>query len=59
MDSKLLLSIPEAANALGVSRGTIYNLFETGSLRRVKIGAATRITSESVRSLAGIARVSA
>ena len=49
MDSKLLLSITETANTLSVSRGTIYNLLQAGALRRVKIGAAARITMDSVQ----------
>lgn len=53
MDNKLLLSITEAANILSVSRGTIYNLLETGALKRVHIGKSARVTVGSVRALVG------
>ena len=33
----------QAAELIGVSRGTIYNLIERGDLRRSKVGRATRI----------------
>ncbi len=38
-----LLTIPEAALALKVSRGSIYNLMKSGRLPSLKIGASRRI----------------
>ena len=49
MDSKILLSIEDAANTLSVSPGTIYNLIKAGKIERVKVGRAARITAGSIR----------
>lgn len=35
---RLLLTIPEAAEALGVSRATLYRLLASGRLRATRIG---------------------
>jgi excisionase family DNA binding protein len=40
-----LLTIPEVAAALRISRSSIYRLFEAGELAWVQIGAARRVTS--------------
>lgn len=40
---KLLLTVPEAAQALGVGRSVIYDLLLCGSITSVKIGRARRI----------------
>ena len=45
---KLLLSVTEVADLLGRSRSRIYQLLETGELERVRDGASTLITAESV-----------
>ncbi len=37
LDGRLALSIPEAAMATGLSRGTIYNRIADGSLRATKV----------------------
>jgi excisionase family DNA binding protein len=42
-----------AAEMLGVTRQTIYNLIARGELRRFKIGAATRIPVVDVLKLVG------
>jgi excisionase family DNA binding protein len=39
----IAVSPSQAADLIGVSRGTIYNLIERGDLRRSKVGRATRI----------------
>ena len=39
----IAVSPSHAADMVGVSRGTIYNLIERGELRRSKVGRATRI----------------
>lgn len=46
---KLLLSITEAAYALGVSRPTIYNLLKTGNFPVVRIGGRTMISADGLR----------
>lgn len=43
-----LLKVGEAAERLTVSTRTVYNLIERGDLVQVKIGAASRVTAESV-----------
>jgi excisionase family DNA binding protein len=40
---KLLLTVPEAAKALGVGRSLVYELLITGKLASVKIGRARRV----------------
>ena len=40
---KLLLTVPEAADALGLCRSVIYELLLCGELRSIKIGRARRI----------------
>lgn len=52
----LLASVDEAMSALGVSRGTINNLINNGTLIRTKIGRAVRIEVASIHALAGSAR---
>ena len=43
MQTAIAVSPAKAAEMLGVSRGTIYNLIQRGELRRSKIGRSTRI----------------
>lgn len=52
-DLPLLHTIEEACKILNVSERTIYKCFDDGSLQRVKIRGATRITATSLRRLAG------
>ncbi len=40
---KLLLTIPEAAESLGVCRSIVYDLVLTGQLASIKIGRARRV----------------
>lgn len=49
---KLLLSIPEAAVALGLGRSKIYELLAERRLASVTIGRRRLIRAESVRALA-------
>jgi excisionase family DNA binding protein len=46
---RLLLRVPEAADRLGVSRSTLYELMGSGRIRGVKIGAAVRIPADELR----------
>lgn len=43
LDGLIAVSPTKAADTIGVSRATIYNLIERGELRRSKIGRSTRI----------------
>jgi excisionase family DNA binding protein len=48
---QLLVSIPDAANALSVGRTTIYELMRSGQLDTRKMGRRRLITAESLRRL--------
>lgn len=43
-----LCSLPEASELLGVSRTTVFALIKRGDLQRVKIGARTFISRDSI-----------
>jgi len=43
-----LLTVPEAARLLSVSRSTVYELMKRGDLHAVKVGAARRIATDSL-----------
>jgi excisionase family DNA binding protein len=43
-----LLTIVEAADALRISRSSIYRLFDAGQLAWVQIGASRRVTSTEI-----------
>ncbi len=47
---KLLHRPTEVKEALGIGTTTLYRLIGEGKLRTVKIGRATRITDDSLRS---------
>lgn len=42
---RLLHRVPEAAERLGVSRSTLYELIGAGEIQAIRIGAAVRIPS--------------
>jgi excisionase family DNA binding protein len=44
----MLLTIPEVAAALRVSRRSVYRLFETGRLRPVHIGRRTLVAQREL-----------
>ena len=48
----LLMTVPQAATALRVSVGTIWNLFNSGDLPYIKIGGARRIHVDEVKRIA-------
>jgi len=48
---KLAVTIPEAADEIGVSRSHIYALIRSGKLQLVKIGRCSRITHKSIVAL--------
>lgn len=53
---RMLVTIEEAANALGVGRTMIYMLIKNKDLQAAKIGRRSLVTAESIRAYA--ARVS-
>ncbi len=50
MDTKLLLTVREAANVLGISRTAIYLLLQRGEIPSVKIGRSRRIKRKDIES---------
>lgn len=46
---RLAFSIPEAAQRLGISRATLYNLLKSGHLKSVKILGRTLVTDAELR----------
>jgi excisionase family DNA binding protein len=48
INSRLLLTISEAAAALRISRSSIYRLFDSGELAWVQIVASRRVTSAEI-----------
>lgn len=48
MDTKLLLTVREAAEVLGISRTAIYLLLQRGEIPSVKIGRSRRITRQEI-----------
>lgn len=50
---RMAMSPAEAADALGVTRVTIYRLIERGQLRRFKVGRLSRIPIADVLALVG------
>ena len=45
---KLLLTVPEAAKALGISRSKLYQLISAGVVRSVRIDCSRRVPVESL-----------
>jgi len=56
---RLLLTIPEAAQMLGVGRTSVYALIRAQELPVVKIGAAARVPARAVREWAERAEAAA
>lgn len=48
-----LLSIPEAAEALGIGRTLVYDLIASGRLRTVKVGRRRLVPASSIVQAAG------
>jgi excisionase family DNA binding protein len=46
--SSALLSVPEAAKYLGVSRKKVYELIEWGELKAVKLGRSVQVEKNSL-----------
>ena len=49
---RVLLSVKEAANALGIGRTSTYLLIKNGTLKSRKVGRRRLVKAESVRRLA-------
>ena len=43
-----LLTIPEVATALRISRSSVYRLFDGGELRWVRVGSTRRVSSVEI-----------
>jgi excisionase family DNA binding protein len=46
--TRLLLTVPEAAEALAISRSKLYELFAAGLVRSVRIDASRRVPIEAL-----------
>jgi excisionase family DNA binding protein len=46
--TRLLLTVPEAAQALAISRSKLYELIASGALRSVRIDGSRRIPSDAL-----------
>ncbi len=53
LEHRVVYSPTEAAEALGVTRQTIYALIDRGELRRFKVGRCARIPAADVLGLVG------
>lgn len=51
LTSKLLLTAEQAADALSVSRGRVYELIASGQLKSVKLGKSRRISRRALEEL--------
>jgi len=51
MPQPLLVTVPQAAKMLGVSRATLYRLISKGELRLLHIGRAARVNVSGIRQL--------
>lgn len=47
----ITMRIPDACHFTGLGRSTLYLLIASGEIEVVKVGAATLVTTESLRSL--------
>ena len=47
-DDRLLLSIPEAAHRVGISRSQMYNLIAAGQITVVHIGRSAKIRADAL-----------
>jgi excisionase family DNA binding protein len=46
--TRLLLTVPEAAKALAISRSKLYELIASGALRSVRIDGSRRVPLDSL-----------
>jgi excisionase family DNA binding protein len=57
MPPTTLLTVPEAADHLRISRAMVYRLMERGELDFVKIGTRRLIPGDSIEAFIGVSRV--
>ncbi len=48
LEGRLLVTVPEAMQAIGVGRTTLYELIAAAELELVKIGSASRVPVASI-----------
>ena len=53
LNHAFVLTVRETADTLRIGRTNVYRLINERQLKVVKIGSATRITTESIRALVG------
>jgi excisionase family DNA binding protein len=46
--TKLLLTVPEAAEALGISRSKLYQLLSAGFIRSIRIDGSRRVPVDAL-----------
>ena len=51
--NKILLTVPEAAAALAISRSKLYELFAAGVVRSVRIDGSRRVPVEALEAYVG------
>ena len=49
MNNKLLLSVDEVVEGLGIGRTSVFALFKTGQLKTVKIGRRTFVKPDDLQ----------
>ena len=60
MTDRILYTIPEVAEALGLGRSTIYELIRTGALTSVLVSTSRRVRSTDLEAyVAGLATAAA
>ena len=52
MELKGWLTVKKAADAVGMSRSSIYRLVEAGTIKSAKVGSSLYVSRESLKSLA-------
>lgn len=52
-DSRMLLTVPEAAIRLGIGRSFLYDLVMRGEIQSVKLGRARRIPVDALERFIG------
>jgi excisionase family DNA binding protein len=48
LEDRLLVTVPEAMQAIGVGRTTLYQLIASAELELVKVGSASRVPVASI-----------
>lgn len=56
IENKLVFSVPELAQTLGVHKNHVYNLIQKGELRAVRLGRSVRIPRVELERLGLLAK---